>query len=92
MEYKTNQRYKQFCDKYCVTTSVTINASLESPYSTITFSFNGIDNDTEYAFISAYAIDFDEVVENDLSIFDIFDEFSSEFELLELFELMFFFS
>lgn len=78
MEYKYNKRYEELCDKYCIIVDYYMQGSLESPYSTITISFSDFDSDEELAFMTAYAIDLDEVEENDLSIFDIFDDIDSD--------------
>ena len=78
MEYRYNDRYEKLCDKYCVDTTIDIYGSLISPYSTITISLSDFDNDEEIAFMTAYAISMDEIEEDDLSIFDIFDEIDSD--------------
>ena len=63
MEYKYNKRYEELCDKYCIIVDYYMQGSLESPYSTITISFSDFDSDEELAFMTAYAIDLDEVEE-----------------------------
>ena len=78
MEYRYNDRYEKLCEKYCVDTTIDIYGSLISPYSTITISLSDFDNDEEIAFMTAYAISMDEIEEDDLSIFDIFDEIDSD--------------
>lgn len=78
MEYRYNKRYEELCDKYCIDTTISIYGSLISPYSTITISLSDFNSNEEFAFMTAYAISLDEVEEDDLSIFDIFDEIDSD--------------